>query len=85
MDELVHDVTISLGTGLPCDPEKFGVAGPDRPLKGECPLRAASNAREANSEELDMRPLAKLFSGFLWIIWITWIDKEWCDKESADK
>jgi hypothetical protein len=49
----------SVGFLLPCDPEKFGAAGPDWQLKARS-LRAALNARKAASEERDTRPVAKV-------------------------
>ena len=43
----------------PCGPEEFRAAGP-MAIKGGCRLRAASNAREAASEEHDTLPVAKV-------------------------
>jgi hypothetical protein len=54
---------------LPCDPEKFGAAGPDWQLKARS-LRAASNARMAASEERDTRPVAKVSGG--WWFLVSW-------------
>jgi hypothetical protein len=54
---------------LPCDPEKFGAAGPDWQLKARS-LRAASNARKAASEERDLRPFAKV--SCCWWFLVSW-------------
>jgi hypothetical protein len=54
---------------LPCDPEKFGAAGLDWQLKARS-LRAASNAREAASEERDTCPVAKV-SCWWWFL-VSW-------------
>ena len=62
-------VVNSVGLWLPCDPEKFGAAGLDWQLKARS-LRAASNAREAASEERDTRPVTKVSGG--WWFLVSW-------------